>query len=79
VVIPHHYYIWDLTVRSSTLLKADEWVEARQHQRLENAEVMYNKKNLAGLDRMVHFFGDQVAFDKDAWRDGAYESVGLNP
>lgn len=79
VVIPHHYYIWDLTVRSSTLLKADEWVEGRPHQRLESAEMVYNRENLAGLDKMVHFFGDQVAFDKQAWREGAFESVGLNP
>jgi hypothetical protein len=27
VVVPHHYYIWDLTQRASTLLPADGWVE----------------------------------------------------
>jgi hypothetical protein len=28
---------------------------------------IYRIKELEKLDRAVHFFGDHVAFDKDAW------------
>ena len=79
VVIPHHYYIWDLTVRSSTLLPADAWVEGRAHLRLDGPARTYRRVDLEHLDRMVHFFGDHVAFDKERWRAGEYESVNLYP
>jgi L-ascorbate metabolism protein UlaG (beta-lactamase superfamily) len=79
VVIPHHYYIWDLTVRSSTLREADPWVEGREHLRLDGPSRVYRRRDLEGLDRMVHFFGDHVAFDKERWRAGEYEDGGLYP
>ena len=79
VVIPHHYYIWDLTVRSSTLLQADEWVESRDHVRHDGPAHLYRRADLEKLDRVVHFFGDHVAFDKQRWRDGELDSVGLYP
>jgi L-ascorbate metabolism protein UlaG (beta-lactamase superfamily) len=68
VVIPHHYYIYEVTQRQSTLLPADEWVEGRPHERLTSASRIYNEARLTGLDRMVHYFGDNVAFDTKAWR-----------
>ncbi len=79
VVIPHHYYIWDLTVRGSTLREADEWVDARAHVRHAGPAHVYRRAELANLDRAVHFFGDHVAFDKDRWRDGEYENTNLHP
>lgn len=79
VVIPHHYYIWDLTVRSSTLLSAEEWVDTRPHRRLDGASQTYSRADLDELDGLVHFFGDHVAFDKAKWRNGDYEVTNLNP
>lgn len=79
VVIPHHYYIWDLTQRQSTLREADEWVESRAHLRLAGPAHDYRAEDLEGLDAMVHFFGEHVAFDKEQWRAGAYETTNLYP
>lgn len=72
IVIPHHYYIWDVTQRQSTLMPADGWVKARRHRLLDKPTQTYSR---AELDRLaapttVDFFGDHVAFDKLAWRTG---------
>lgn len=71
VVVPHHYYIWDLTQRASTLLPADAWVDAQpNHRRLDGPSTRYTKAALEGQATRVDFFGDHVAFDKLAWRKG---------
>ena len=31
VVVPHHYYIWDVLQRQSTLQTAEGWVGGRQN------------------------------------------------
>ena len=68
VIIPHHYYIWDLTQRQSTLQTANAWVETcpRSETLLTPARV-YRIEELDRLDRVVHFFGDNVAFEKQTW------------
>lgn len=69
VVVPHHYYIWDVTQRQSTLQSADPWVNERDGAVwLDSAIKTYTPEDVAGLDRKVHYFGDHVAFDKEAWR-----------
>jgi L-ascorbate metabolism protein UlaG (beta-lactamase superfamily) len=70
VVIPHHYYIFDVIQRQSTLMSAHEWVIGRAHECLTSAAKVYTRTQLVGLDRMVHYFGEHVAFDAKAWRDG---------
>jgi len=71
VVVPHHYYIWDLTQRASTLLTADAWVEARpRSRRLSGPVARYTAAGLADAEAMVDHFGEHVAFDKLAWRKG---------
>ncbi|MGY8960110.1 MAG: MBL fold metallo-hydrolase [Alphaproteobacteria bacterium] len=68
IVVPHHYYIWDVTQRQSTLQSADPWVKERDNAVwLDSAVQSYTPDSIAGLDRVVHYFGDHVAFDKDAW------------
>ena len=68
VVIPHHYYIWDVVQRQSTLQTCHDWVEAcKQKEILSTSAKLYNKKGLENLDRVVHYFGDNVAFDKEKW------------
>ena len=72
VVVPHHYYIWDVLQRQSTLLSAEDWVKSQKDvTRTRGAKRIYRIKQMDKLDRAVHFFGDHVAFDKDAWlKDG---------
>ncbi len=72
VIIPHRYYIWGLVQRQRTLQTADAWVESYPGSEgiLEPAR-RHTIAEVDKLDRVVHFFGDNVAFDKEAWlRDG---------
>jgi L-ascorbate metabolism protein UlaG (beta-lactamase superfamily) len=69
VVVPHHYYIWDVTHRASTLLAADAWVDAQPRgRRLSGPFARYTAAGLASEATTVDFFGEHVAFDKLAWR-----------
>lgn len=71
IVVPHHYYIWDLTTRGSTLMPADDWVAAQPRSRhVGGAVARYTPEALASLETTVDHFGDHVAFDKLAWRTG---------
>ena len=72
VVIPHHYYIWDVVQRQSTLLSADDWVSKREQvERIVGPKKIYSLQDLDKLEGAVHYFGDQVAFDKEQWlQDG---------
>jgi L-ascorbate metabolism protein UlaG (beta-lactamase superfamily) len=72
IVVPHHYYIWDVVQRGATLLPADDWVTARPHRIVGAPTQTYTAETLAALDAptTVDFFGDHVAFDKLAWRKG---------
>lgn len=67
VVIPHHYYIFDVTQRQSTLMPADEWVRQQAHEYLDGPTRVYSPASIADLDRVVHYFGEHVAFDTKAW------------
>lgn len=70
VVVPHHYYIWDVVQRGATLMPADDWVQARPHRIVGAPRQTYSPSSLADLPQptTVDFFGDHVAFDKLAWR-----------
>lgn len=68
VVIPHHYYIWDVVQRQSTLQSADAWVAARERfERIDGPRRSYSIGDIKHLDRDVHFFGDNVDFDRESW------------
>ena len=68
VVVPHHYYIWDVVARSSTLLPAEPWVKRQAHTRfIEGAYTSYMAATLPTDTPTVDYFGDHVAFDKKAW------------
>lgn len=72
VIIPHHYYIWDVVQRQSTLQTADAWVEAYPDvDRILTPTRTYTADAIEKLDKVVHFFGNNVAFDKDAWLKAA--------
>ena len=70
IVVPHHYYIMDVTLRQSTLQPAEEWLRSQGAavRRLDGPACSYSREELDSLpDRRVDFFGPHVAFDRDAW------------
>lgn len=70
VVVPHHYYIWDVVQRQSTLQPCTEWLtnQANVH-RLDGPTATYTRSDLDALENppQINFFADHVAFDKVAW------------
>ncbi|MCY3983942.1 MAG: MBL fold metallo-hydrolase [Roseovarius sp.] len=65
IVIPHHYYIWDLISKSSTLLPAFNWVERRaSFEHLNAPAVRLDSKAVRRHQGHVLHFGDNVAFGK---------------
>ena len=67
VVIPHHYYIYRVIQRQSTLLSAEDWVNRHSGLWLEQPTAVYTPETIAGLNKAVHCFGEHVAFDTEAW------------
>lgn len=71
IVIPHHYYIWDVIQRGATLMPVDPWVAERPHRIIGGPVQRYTSAEIADIKgARVDFFGDHVAFDKAAWRNG---------
>ena len=68
VIIPHHYYIFDVTVRQSTLQSADRWLSAQGNVvRLTSPSANYHPKDLIHVKKRIDFFDGHVAFDKKKW------------
>jgi L-ascorbate metabolism protein UlaG (beta-lactamase superfamily) len=70
IVVPHHYYIWNVVQRQSTLQPADDWV-AKQVTVIfaEESKVSLIPKGLVDYrPGSVIYFGQHVAFDAVAWR-----------
>ncbi len=68
VVIPHHYYIWDMVQRQSTLQTPSNWLAKYDNvDEIGGPTRTYTKESVVGLDGAIHYFGDHVAFDKKAW------------
>jgi len=71
VVIPHHYYIYRVTQRQSTLLPADDWVRGHGGTVLDGPAQVYDAGSLTAGAKAVHSFGEHVAFDTARWfKDG---------
>lgn len=67
IVVPHHYYTWNIVQRGSTLLPVEKWLEDQSVVRRHTGpEVIYDPANLPDT-LTVDYFGDHVAFDVDAW------------
>jgi len=65
LVVPHHYYAWDILTRGSTLLPADAWMKTQANARwLESGTVQLHTAEIKALDRAAWYFGGHVAFDK---------------
>ena len=67
LVVPHHYGIWDVTMRASTLLPPDEWVNGRPGSLwTESGAVRLDAPSVKAHDNVALCFGPHVAFDKAA-------------
>ena len=71
VVVPHHYYIWDVVQRQSTLQTAEAWIRDRDNvvERIARSTKTYRIEELDKVDGAVHYFGEHVNFDKASWMD----------
>jgi len=68
VVIPHHYYVMDVTQRQSTLLPATKWLQTKSRVvHLSSADAQFSKLSLPD-ETTIHHFGEHVAFDAEEWR-----------
>ncbi|MEK9828434.1 MAG: MBL fold metallo-hydrolase, partial [Rhodospirillales bacterium] len=68
VVIPHHYYVMDVTQRQSTLLPATKWLQTKSRVvHLSSADAQFSKLTLPD-ETTIHHFGEHVAFDAEEWR-----------
>ena len=62
MVIPTHYLNHATTITLSTLQPADQWVAGQKsHKTLEKPTLELTAAEVAGMDREVCYFGDQVA------------------
>jgi L-ascorbate metabolism protein UlaG (beta-lactamase superfamily) len=69
VIVPHHYYVWDITTRGSTLLPPDAWVKAQPaHRWVDGGTVRLPRDEVLRQSGLVLCFGENVAFDKAAAR-----------
>ncbi|MEM9097876.1 MAG: MBL fold metallo-hydrolase [Pseudomonadota bacterium] len=69
IVVPHHYYTWNVVQRQSTLLPVEDWLSLQsqtQVRRLERAETAYTPETLPET-LTIDYFGDHVAFDVAEW------------
>lgn len=67
IVVPHHYYTWNIVQRQSTLLPAEGWLTDQPNVRqLDTSTVAYVPTDLPQETR-VDCFGDHVAFDVRDW------------
>ena len=69
IVVPHHYYTWNIVQRQRTLLPVEQWLSTQPRvRRLDAAEATYAPDMLPAATTIDHF-GNHVAFDVDAWHE----------
>ncbi len=75
LVIPSHYYIWDVVQRQSTLQPVSSWLEMYKEKIIDAGQASY-QLSTSGIDEIaaddwkILYFGDHVGFDTDVWRNG---------
>ncbi|MBT5263854.1 MAG: MBL fold metallo-hydrolase [Rhodospirillaceae bacterium] len=77
IVVPHHYFIWDITTRTSTLLPAVDWVDTHPDPvQLDSGSTVLHADEVKSLNGKVYHFGDNVAYERPRprWLDGIPES-----
>jgi L-ascorbate metabolism protein UlaG (beta-lactamase superfamily) len=67
LIVPHHYHVWDVTTRGSTLLPPDEWVNGRADSIwTQSGAVRLSRESVSRHDGQALCFGECVAFEKPA-------------
>lgn len=65
LIVPHHYNIWDVTTRGSTLLPPNKWVDSRPNSIWADSGTVRLDRHFAQSQvNRVLCFGDRVAFEK---------------
>ena len=65
VIVPHHYYVWNITTRGSTLLPPNQWVDAQPSSRwLTSGSITLTKADVEPYSAQALCFGEHVAFAK---------------
>jgi L-ascorbate metabolism protein UlaG (beta-lactamase superfamily) len=71
VIVPHHYYIWDVTTRGSTLLPPNDWVNSRPDPRwVSEGRVRLSASDVKAHRGKAMCFGENVAFEKPTTKGG---------
>lgn len=64
VIVPHHYGIWNLTARASTMLPCDEWVDAHLDPiRTDSGSYSFSRDFVMKQTGRVVHFGENLAFE----------------
>ncbi len=72
LIVPHHYYVWDVTTRASTLLTPNEWVDSRAKSLwTQRGAVRLSREWVEQHDGQALCFGEFVAFEKPAQKAAA--------
>ncbi|RAI02256.1 Zn-dependent hydrolase [Acuticoccus sediminis] len=72
IIVPHHYFIWDVLHRASTMQPPDAWVNGRPGSVwLDKGAVALDPATVAACDGVAWCFGDNVAFEKPTFADAA--------
>lgn len=65
LIVPHHYYVWDVTTRGSTLLPPNDWVELRPDPIwATSGSVALEREFVTSQRHRAFCFGEHVAFEK---------------
>lgn len=64
ITVPHHYFIWNLIHRASTLLPPDDWMAGHPNARFtDTGEITLNADEVKAETDLALCFGTHVAFD----------------
>ncbi len=73
-IVPHHYFMWDLVQRSSTLLTAEAYVADRDHIETGAPDYTFSERLISAWQGKVVHFGEHVAFEKPPLADASSSS-----
>lgn len=74
LVVPSHYYIWDVVQRQSTLQAVDNWLDMYKERIIKTGNASYELQSssisaIAPEDWQILYFGNHVGFDTNDWRN----------
>lgn len=77
ITVPHHYFVWNVTHRASSLLPPDDWMAKHPNSRFTEAgEITLTTHQVKAEKDLALCFGTNVAFDPAAELAAKMDSVG---